>query len=190
MSSAPNRRERLVTLVVLGCVILVAAVYTWKVSQNEREEKALDNPATRALSSKEGEAPFTDMSGSAVALDNHVGNVLIVNSWASWSPKSEKDLPLLVQVASEFAKDQVTVLAINRAEPRATAERYLKFVGVSDEVKLILDPEDRYYTSIGGYAMPETIVYDHTGAIVYHHRGAVPAETLRLQIQKALESSQ
>lgn len=183
-----KERERVLTIGVMMLVVLAALAYTVQVVLNVKQTEEANNPATRALSSKEGEAPFTDMQGNAVALDTYVGDIIVANSWASWSPKSATELPRLVSIAEEFGDAEIVIIGVNRAEPRSTAERFLRSIGVSDEVKLVLDPDDRYYESIGGYAMPETLIYDRQGEIVFHQHGTVSAEVLRANIQKALDT--
>jgi uncharacterized FAD-dependent dehydrogenase len=41
------------------------------------------------------------------------------------------------------------------------------------EVKFLLDTSDRFYKSIKGYAMPETVIYDPEGRIYFHARGPI-----------------
>ena len=77
-------------------------------------------------------------------------------------------------------------MAINRAEPATTAERFLSEIKVSEHVTLILDPEDRYYESIGGFAMPETIFYDREGNMTHHNHGVIKLEDMRKYVDAAL----
>jgi thiol-disulfide isomerase/thioredoxin len=180
-----QNKEKLVTLGIIGAIVLIALAYTWNVIHKAALEKVGDNPVATSLSAQEGQAPYTDMLGNELSLTNEFGNVLVVNSWASWSPDSAKELSAFSQLAQKYADKGVKVLAINRAEPKTTAERFLRTIG-ADGVQLILDPDDRFYHSIGGYAMPETVIYDVDGNVFYHHHGIMTAEQMEEYLQQAL----
>lgn len=179
-------RDKVTAFVVIGVILLVALVYTLFVINQNKREQADNNPANRALQVAADEEPYTDLAGNPLSLNEYVGKVLVVNSWASWSPDSTAELQIFAALRSKYDLDEVVILAINRAEPQTTAERYLRTLEVSDQVQLVLDPTDRYYRSIGGFAMPETIIYDRRGGIVHHQRGPLTAEQATIYIDQAL----
>lgn len=183
------QKDKFVTLTVIGVVVLLALAYTGFVVHKAALERAANNPANNSLKTAEGVEPYTDMSGEMVSLSTEVGKVLVVNSWASWSPDSSKELPALAQLANKYQNQQVSVLAINRAEPRTTAERFLATVGASDGVRLILDPDDHFYKSIAGYAMPETIFYDKKGNVVHQQHGVMTPEEMEYYLLQALQQA-
>lgn len=174
------------TLAIILLILILAGVSVVRVV-SERERAAA--PASQALTVGPTEAGFTDLSGNPVPLTDRVGAVLVVNSWASWSPDSAVELPRLAAVAAEYEAEGVRVVAINRAEIKETAERFLRTVDAYDQVELVLDPDDHYYRSIGGYAMPETIFYDAAGEIVHHHRGVMREIDIRNYLDAALAAS-
>lgn len=175
------------TFIIVGVILILAALYTGFVLKKKWEREAMNNPAMNALLTGDGGKPYTDMNGNVLTFDSYLGEILVVNSWASWSPDSAKELPMLAKVAGEFSDKNVKVIAINRAEPQTTAERFLQTVGAADGVELVLDLDDRYYKSVAGFAMPETIFYDKSGNIVHHHHGVISEEELRQYLQKTLE---
>ena len=182
------QRDRTITISILIFVLCLAGLYTWTVIEQGRKDHAANNPAAHALTVTAGEQPFTDLSGTPISLTEHVGKVLIVNVWASWSPDSASELPLLAAHAAMYADHGVTVIGINRAESQTTAERFLNSVGAAQSVQLVLDPADRYYYSIEGFAMPETVFYDAQGNIVHHHRGPLTQQQLVEYTEAALRT--
>lgn len=182
-------KGHLTVLLVLLTTLLVAGFFVWRATIGEQLlTERNNNPARKALSVPADSSPYTDLAGNAVSLTDYIGTVIVVNSWASWSPDSVSELKLLAAVAGEYPQGEVQVLAINRAESAVTAERFLKHIGAFTDVLLVLDPDDRYYASIAGYAMPETVFYDATGNVVQHAHGVLTEELLRSSITKALES--
>ncbi len=179
---AAERKEKLVTLSVLALLTAGALIATVLVIRNEQ---LTHNPAAVALQAEEGTAGYTDLAGNPLSLTDHIGKILVVNSWASWSPDSATELVMLAELAKNYEDGEVKVIAINRGEPQTTAERFLRTIGAADGVELVLDLDDRYYRSIGGYAMPETIVYDTRGTIISHHRGVLTREQITAYIETA-----
>lgn len=115
---------------------------------------------------------YTDLSGNPVRIRDFHGKILIVNAWATWMPFSQNELSMLSAVAEKYP-EEIQVLAINRMEQAGIARSFMGVNPVSDKVRVLLDPNDSFYTSVGGYAMPETVVYNTDGVIVYHARGVL-----------------
>ena len=113
---------------------------------------------------------YTDLSGNPVDLRTYKGKVLVINSWASWMPFSQTELPLLNQIKERYG-DSVTLLAINRMEDRALIQTYLGTLPSMPSAVFLADPADTFYRAVGGYAMPETVIYAADGTIAAHIRG-------------------
>ncbi|MEK7638650.1 MAG: TlpA disulfide reductase family protein [Patescibacteria group bacterium] len=178
-------KQSLIWLFGLLFVAVVLAVATW-FSLNETASRSLKESAAGVALTEPGEtALYTDLSGNSLDLSNYLGKILIVHSWASWCPQCVTELQFLDQLGLEY-QDRLQVLAINRAEPAATAERYLAAVAAGDRIKFLLDPADHFYTSNNGYAMPETIVYEESGAIVLHVHGEIDKVELKTRLEELL----
>ncbi len=182
------KKSSIVTLFVLVVVLAVAA-FTVHLVQKRSAERSLDqSPASTVLKSSTTTANFTDFDGNEADLEQFLGQTLIVNSWASWAPSSVSELQLLTNVAKNYRDKGVVVIAINRAEPRSTAEAFLSTLGLTDEVLLIVDKDDRYYKAIEGYTMPETVIYDTKGDVIHHKRGAITSAELTQVLDTALSN--
>jgi thiol-disulfide isomerase/thioredoxin len=179
-------KATIITIASMVGILIIGAI-TIAILQNQQSKRELSaSPAAGALATGGTSAPYTDFDGNPADLDQYVGQVLVVHSWASWSPFSSSELQLLAEVAQAYAAEDVVVIAINRAEAKATAESYLRTIGVADQVRLIVDNDDRYYKSIGGYTMPETVFYDQTGNIIAHKRGELSTTEAESYIEQAL----
>lgn len=153
-----------ITLLVLVLILLLVAMTAWWSIQHLQTKKLLQSDAGSALSD-EGGTQYTDFSGNELSLDLYLGKILIVYSWASWCPQCKDDLKILEQFANESNDKEVAVLAINRGEHAATAERFLNTtIGTSPKLQLVLDPDDRFFHQLDGYAMPETIIFNPDGS--------------------------
>lgn len=144
-----------------------------------QEDFDVSSPVAVSLGNDSDEIRYTNLSGDRVPISQYYGKIIVVNSWASWSPTSAAELQSLNALSTEYDPDDIHFLAINRSEPSATAQAFLRAFGVGDTVTLLLDEDDYYYHSIGGFSMPETVVYDSQGAVLKHFRGSVPVSELR-----------
>lgn len=179
-------RTTIITITILVAILLAGAFFISTLDEKQSERELAESDAAAVLSDTASSTPYTDFAGNQAKLDQHLGQVLVVNSWASWSPSSGDELSLLANVAAEYETASVQVIAINRAENRRIAESYLRTIGVDQRVKLIIDTDDRYYRDIGGYTMPETLFYDRKGNVVHHQRGPLTASQVSYFIDQAL----
>lgn len=144
-----------------------------------------ESPAFSVLKNSSDQSPYTDLEGNSVALTDYLGMTLVVTSWASWCPECALSLPKFSDIGKQYEGKGVKVLAINRSEPANIAVKFLESIKAGEGVVLVLDPDDRFYTSIGGYNMPETIFYDKEGNLTHHQRGKISTQEIQKYITEA-----
>jgi thiol-disulfide isomerase/thioredoxin len=180
-------KTAILTLVVMLAVLLCAAGATYYIYTSRGDDKNSD--AQRTLSSLEGDA-FTNLDGQQMALGEYEGKVRVVNSWASWSPFSAQELRDLEALAKAYADKGVVVIAINRNEPKEQAQHYLSTLGTFSHLHIVLDTKDAYFTSVEGYAMPETLFYDSRGNVHYHKRGNMTKEEMEKLLLETIAATE
>lgn len=173
-----------IVLGVLGAVIIVAAAVTAFVLYQKKH--AVSEETIAVFSNQPGEAPYTDLLGNPVALTQYLGRVLVVASWASWSPFSEADLKMLNELSDTYSDEQVVFMVINRKETKEQAARYVATLPPLPGLVMVLDPRDNFYSSIDGYAMPEVVIYNTQGEIVVHERGVASREIIETKLRELL----
>jgi thiol-disulfide isomerase/thioredoxin len=179
-------KENRITVAVIIFVLLLASYFAYQAWKSNSIEES-QNPARQALANDDQSGGYTDINGNQVNLEDYLGRVIVVNSWASWSPVSSQEITLLDSMASQYNTDEVIFLAINRMEPAVTAERYINRFSETDTIKLLLDPTDHFYQSIGGYSMPETVIYNQSGEVHHHFRGDVNQANVTEKINELLQ---
>ena len=103
--------------------------------------------------------------GESFDLGDYIGQVVVLNFWASWCGPCIAEMPMLNRVADEFADDNVVVVGVNVWDSRDAAQRFV------DELNITyLIVEDEVATSIaveyGLTGVPETFVLNPDGEIV------------------------
>lgn len=177
-------KSTFITIAIILGVLLLGALYIFSIQKfSTLNEK--DTEASRTLTAAE-ETPYTDLEGNPFTFDSYRGQVRVVNSWASWCPFCTTELNDFEQLAEEFNAQNVAVIAINREEPKERAGRFLSTVGEFKYIDFAVDLTDAYYTSIGGFSMPETVFYDTEGNIIFHKRGFMDLDEMRKHTQNAL----
>ena len=119
-----------------------------------------------------------------------VGEVSLVNAFASWCVACRDEHPLLMQVRNEAI---VPIHGLNYKDQATDAARWLDDMG-DPYTRTGADIDGRVAIDWGVYGVPETFVIDRQGRIAYKHIGAItPAvwnETLLPLIRKLQEAPQ
>lgn len=178
------KRINLVIVVLLLIIVGAAAATLFVIKKNSEE---FQNEAKNdLLGSSEMSAVYTNLLGDEVNLEDFVGNILVINSWASWSPQSQAELLILQKLAVEYSEKPVVFIAINRKESKEQAGRFMSTLPEVANVTVLIDTTDHFYSAVGGYAMPETIVYRPDGTTSTHIRGMFSEDQLRTTISESL----
>ncbi len=175
------------SLAALFGVLMVFGVITYFVVVQDK--KAVINETRQIFTNQSGEAPYTDLVGNPISLDQYLGKILVVSSWASWSPFSQSELTMMTELAAQYKGQEIAFLAINRKETKEQAARYLQTLTAFDGVVMALDPRDYFYKAVGGYAMPEVVVYNKRGEIVNHFRGPAPKSEIITTLDSLLSAT-
>ncbi len=173
-------RKSTVFLIVVAVVLCVFITVVYYVYLSPSGPRAKSNSDLARVD--EGEVVrYTDLDGNDVDLARFDEAVLIVNAWASWSPFTSADHDVLARIKSEFG-DRIAVRAVNRMESKETALAYLATIGRRDGIEYVIDTTDHFYGSQGGYAMPETLVFDAVGNLLLHTRGTLSYESFHEEV--------
>ncbi len=108
-----------------------------------------------------------------------LGQVWLLNVWASWCVPCREEHPLLVQFARQGL---VPVYGLNYKD-QPTAALALLRRGGNPYTETLVDPDGRIGINYGVYGVPETYVIDRAGIIRYKHIGPLTPADLRDQVE-------
>ncbi|MDZ7590395.1 MAG: DsbE family thiol:disulfide interchange protein [Rubrivivax sp.] len=112
-----------------------------------------------------------------------LGQVWILNVWASWCVACRQEHPLLV----DFAKrNPVPLYGLNYKDKRDDGLAWLRRFGDPYKASLF-DIDGRVGIDFGVYGVPETFVIDKQGVIRFKQIGPVTPEVLRDEIEPLLK---
>ena len=128
------------------------------------------------------ELPLLDAPEKRFAQKDMLGEVWILNVWASWCP------PCLVEhpVITALAKDGLApVVGLNYKDARENALPWLARNG--NPYRLVAqDLDGRIGIDYGVYGVPETYVIDRKGIIRYKHIGPLTPEAAQKRVTPLL----
>jgi cytochrome c biogenesis protein CcmG/thiol:disulfide interchange protein DsbE len=145
-------------LLPLGVFLVLAVFLAVGLRLNPREVPSpfVGKPAPQFA------APVLGAPDQVRKRDDLLGQVWILNVWASWCAPCREEHPLLVDYARQ---------------PDAAA-RWLQQLG-NPYAQTLVDPEGRIGIDYGVYGVPETFVIDKTGVVRMKHIGPLTPEVLR-----------
>ena len=181
-------KKRFLVLFVILLVVIVVFIITYFVRSVAKDR--LENEAVKTLFTEDSNAQYLDAANNPISLSQYEDKILVVNVWASWSPYTEIEFPILDDVAMRYKDKGVRVLAMNRKETQPQIERFLASIPLYSNIERITDVNDFFYSGIDGYAMPETVIYDSNGKIIEHIRGVVTKERLENTLNTILKSEE
>ena len=115
--------------------------------------------------------------------DDLVGEVSLVNVFASWCAECRREHPLLMDIS---ARNLVPVHGLNYKDTPDDAQEWLDGLG-DPYTRTGADIDGRVAIDFGVYGVPETFVVDKAGRIAHKHIGAMDARVLRETILPLIE---
>ncbi len=127
-------------------------------------------------------APTLAVPDRQLRRDDMLGQVWLLNVWASWCGACRDEHPVLVDFAR---RNLAPVIGLNYKDQRADGLAWLKRHG-NPYADSVFDPEGRIGIDYGVYGVPETFVIDRTGTIRLKYIGPLTPQVMRDKIEPLL----
>lgn len=125
-------------------------------------------------------------NGEMVALQQHRGEVVLLDFWATWCPPCKEQMPVLQNLHEDPALEGVKVLSINTdarsPDRRAKVTRFLRQNSYTFQTLLDTGQAQSNY---GVQSIPTLVVIGPDGKIQYARSGVHTEDSLRGIIAKA-----
>jgi len=157
-----------------GTLILVGLDPSWLLNQPEGSSGS--QPVIPEVNQAAPDFALTTLTGESVRLSELKGRVVAVNFWATWCGPCRLEMPLLQTYADRYPQD-LTVLAVNDAEPIEKVQPYVDDLGLS--FPILLDEKELVTRLYRVRGFPTTIFIDRDGKIRYQHLGLLMEDQLR-----------
>ncbi len=121
-----------------------------------------------------------------VALSDHLGDVVVVNFWASWCTGCRQEHGALTEAAIRYADFPVTIFEVNTLDKKDQALAFLDRLGWSPEAVYGIEHDSGGAFAYGVAGLPETFFIDQDGIVVGKVIGPVTFELLTATIDQVL----
>lgn len=129
-----------------------------------------------------------DTDGSPLSSADHLGDVVVVNAWASWCAPCREELPLLTQAHESFLDEGVIFLGLNVLDDPIGAAGLI----ASSPYPSIFDRDGALMATVPGVpprSIPSTVVIDRQGRLAARIIGPVqPGQLEPLLAELAAEA--
>lgn len=125
------------------------------------------------------------LSGGSFSLADHVGEVVLVNFWATWCEPCRDELPDLQQLSETYGDEGLQVVGVSLDEEgRAVVEEFHQTFPV--EYPLLLNGQGTAAEFGAVQAVPTSFLIDPQRRIVARHIGAITRDEFEPEVRRAL----
>jgi thiol-disulfide isomerase/thioredoxin len=112
------------------------------------------------------------MKGPSVRLSEHLGEVVVINFWATWCGPCRQEMPLLDELYGKYQLAGLILLSVNIDENAEPAIEMAQTLKVSYPV--LFDARKEVSRAYEVSAMPVTVLVDRAGVVRYVSEGYKP----------------
>lgn len=124
------------------------------------------------ISKPSSDFALRSLSGDNLRLSEQLGEVVILNFWATWCGPCRQEMPLLDEIYTKYRRAGLVLLSINIDEQPEAAAEMAKTLGVSYPVLVDARNEVAKAYEIG--TLPVTFLIDREGKVRYVSEGFKP----------------
>ena len=121
------------------------------------------------------------LDGGRFDLSDHLGEVVVLNVWASWCAPCRAEAPTLAAVSADMAPQGVQFVGLDTRDSDATARGFLDRFGI--DYPNVIDRDGRlqllFGDSLPPQAIPSTVLVDRQGRVAARALGKVSESSLR-----------
>jgi peroxiredoxin len=145
-----------ILLLGTGFIFIAMAILTAVIASNQaRSVTGTEKPQDCVEPMKvEYPAPaiqLTDISGSTVSLADHKGDVILINTWATWCPPCRREMPDLEAFFRTHADGGFILLGINVGEEKETVAQFVDMFHLT--FPIWLDPDESTLRSLNSFSL-------------------------------------
>jgi peroxiredoxin len=112
------------------------------------------------------------LKGPSMRLSEHLGEVVIINFWATWCGPCRQEMPLLDELYGKYQRAGLVMLSVNIDDNAAPAIEMAQTLKISYPV--LFDSRKEVSRAYDVSAMPVTVLVDRAGVVRYVSDGYKP----------------
>ncbi len=180
-----------VGLIIVGIGIVLLGIAALFLMPNSSDSVNADGP-TGEYSSVPMEVNFdapeltlTNLEGEEESLEDHLGEVVMVNFWATWCPPCKAELPVLQEYYEDHADDGFTIIGIDANETQERVASFIETTNIAYPIWIDLESEGSRAFNVNSY--PSSFIIDRDGTIVLAWTGQISKAMLEKHVTPVIE---
>ncbi len=186
--SARSKTFQMAALALIGAGLLVLgvlALIVWPKPEASASSKQAGSVVPARVEFPAPALVLNDLHGARVSLSDYLGQVVLVNNWATWCPPCKEEMPALQAYYDDHLHQDFTVIAIEAGEPVEEVAQFASDYGLTFPVWP--DPTQAAAVAFHNPALPNSYVIDKSGTVRLVWIGAVDRDTLEAYVTPLLE---
>lgn len=180
--------NRTLGLIVVGMGLIalgVAAIALLTLHQAQAEGGASSSVIPARVNYPAPDLTLNDLDGNPRSLSDHLGQVALVNMWATWCPPCVAELPTLNAFHADHAEDGFVIIGINDGEEPQVVKDYAARNGLI--FPIWTDPAYLSESAFNTMNLPSSFVIDRNGQVRLQWVGAISREMLEKYVVPIIE---
>ncbi len=186
--SLPSKRKASlgIVLLTLGGILIGAAIFPWfiQLQQNALNVSAAVLPPV-PMHAQAPDLQLVNLDGHPASLKGLLGQVILVNNWATWCPPCRLEMPELQAFYAAHVSQGFTVIAINSGDPIEKVSTFVRQMGL--DFPVWLDPQENSLEAFHNWNLPSSYLIDRSGLIQLEWTGEINRSTLEKYVTPYLE---
>lgn len=193
VNSQRSRDNTALLMLLIGAGLILIGALVW-MAQSKAKSTPIINPS--GVQSPNSAIPatvnfpapsleLTNLEGQTVSLADYLGQVVLVNNWATWCPPCRAEMPSM-QAFFETHKDQdFTIIAISSGDLRDDVQSFVRENGLT--FPIWIDTTSQALVAFRNHSLPSSYVIDQDGKIRLAWTGAISLKKLETYVTPLLE---
>jgi len=180
---------RILAFIVIGIGLIAVGVAAMALltlrhspwPQVERETSAIPAKVDYAAPA----LTLNDLEGNPHSLDDYLGQVVLVNLWATWCPPCLEEMPVFESFYRDHSAGGFLIIAINDGDPLSDAQEFVENYGLTFPVWS--DPQYLSEQTFETMNLPSSYVIDRQGRVRLRWVGAISRAMLDQYVVPIIE---
>lgn len=185
--SGQATKYRILAMVLVGGGLLaigIAALLLLPDTTSPGTENTFDANSPGTVDFPAPDLNLHDLNGKPVSLADYLGQVVLVNNWATWCPPCRQEMPILEAYFRDHNHQDFTIVAIDAGDPAEIVSEFISENKMSFPVWV--DPSSSALNSFRNNYLPSSYLIDREGQVIRVWSGAVTRASLEQNITPLL----
>jgi len=158
-----HKQRKTLPFLLLGLGLALIAASGYYIYQGVAAQNDLSTVPVQ-INYSAPELTLNDLDGISHSLDDYLGQVVLVNLWATWCPPCKEEMPTLQAYYNKYKEEGFVVIAVNDGDPTPDVAQFVKDYKLTFPVWL--DPTyvatEQAFKTLN---LPSSFVIDRSGIV-------------------------